>query len=129
MTDDRVVTMSANGYQGLVNPVNGRGLHWTTNIYDELPIKMRKTGPGSEVPFTVSTTFVNAVRSGGDRPAMWVERNDKKLCWTWNQYYKDSMSFAKACHQLNCTDKSAVAIMGFNAPEWAIAFFGTIINN
>ena len=129
MTDDRVVMMSAGGYQGLVSPENGKGLHWTTNIHDELPIKMRKTGPGSEVPFTLTSTFVNAVRSGGDRPSMWVERNDKKLCWTWNQYYKDVMSFAKACHQLNCTDKSAVAIMGFNAPEWAIAFFGTVMNN
>ena len=98
MTDDRVVMMSAGGYQGLVSPENGKGLHWTTNIHDELPIKMRKTGPGSEVPFTLTSTFVNAVRSGGDRPSMWVERNDKKLCWTWNQYYKDVMSFAKACH-------------------------------
>ena len=129
MTDDRVVMMSAGGYQGLVSPENGKGLHWTTNIHDELPIKMRKTGPGSEVPFTLTSTFVNAVRSGGDRPSMWVERNDKKLCWTWNQYYKDVMNFAKACHQLNCSDKSAVAIMGFNAPEWAIAFFGTVMNN
>ena len=72
---------------------------------------------------------MNAVRSGGDRPTMWVDRNYAKLCWTWAQYYTDTMRFAKACHHIGCTDRSAVAIMGFNSPEWAIAFFGGILNN
>lgn len=39
------------------------------------------------------------------------------------------MKFAKACHKMQVKDKSAVAIMGFNAPEWAIAFFGGVMNN
>ena len=111
------------------SPEGGKGLHWTCNIDDELPVKMRQSGPGSEVPFTLCQMFTNAVKSGGDRPALWVERNDSKLCWTWNQYYLDSMKFAKACHQLGCRDKSAVCIMGFNAPEWAISFMGGIMNN
>ena len=60
---------------------------------------------------------------------MWVERNDAKLCWTWKQYFADAMSFAKACHHLNCTPMSATSIMGFNSPEWAISFFGSIMNS
>ena len=129
MTDDRVVMVSANGYQQLVKPENGKGLHWSCDVHDELPVKMRQSGPGSEVPYTLSQMYLNSVQSGGDRPAMWVERDDNKLCWTWNQYYQDTMKFAKACHQLGCTDRSAVAIMGFNSPEWAIAFMGGILNN
>ena len=39
------------------------------------------------------------------------------------------MSFAKACAKLRVKDKSAVAIMGFNAPEWVIAFTGGIVYN
>ena len=58
-----------------------------------------------------------------------MERNDLKLCWTWNQYWYDALRFAKACHSLGCKDMSAVAIMGFNSPEWAIAFIGGIMNN
>lgn len=112
-----------------MSPEEGKGLHWTTNVRDELPVKMRKTGPGSEVPYTLTQMFTNSVRSGQDRPALWVERGGSKLCWTWNQYYQDSLRFAKACHQLNCTEKSAVAIMGFNSPEWTIAFMGGIMNN
>ena len=39
------------------------------------------------------------------------------------------MRFAKACHCIGATERSAVAIMGFNAPEWAISFIGGIMNN
>lgn len=84
MTDDRVVMMSSSGYQQLVNTSNGKGLHWTSNIHDELPVKMRQSGPGSEVPFTMPQMFQNAVNSGQDRPAMWIERGGAKICWTWN---------------------------------------------
>ena len=129
MSDDRVVMMSAAGYKGLVDTKDGKGLHWTCDINDELPVKMRQSGPGSEVPFTLCQLFTNAVRSGQDRPAMWVERDGQKLCWTWNQYYADALSFAKACTSLGVTSRSAVAIMGFNAPEWAISFIGTILND
>ena len=129
MTDDRVVMISAGGYLNLVNPEGGKGLHWTCNVNDELPVKMRQSGPGSEVPFTLCQLFTNAVQSGGDRPALWVEKNDTKLCWTWNQYWNDALRFAKACHQLNCAPRSAVAIMGYNSPEWAIGFIGGIMNN
>ena len=129
MTDDRVVMMSANGYQGLVNPDEGKGLHWTTDVNTELPVKMRQSGPGSEVPYTMTQLFKNAVQSGQDRPAMFIERNDAKIMWTWNQYYQDSLKFAKSCHQLQVRDRSAVAIMGFNSPEWAISFMGSMMNN
>ena len=46
--------ISANGYQGLVNPFEGKGLHWSTDVHDELPVKMRQSGTGSEVPFTLT---------------------------------------------------------------------------
>ena len=54
MADDRVVMMSTQGYKSLVGPTEGKGLHWTSNVNDELPIKMRQSGPGSEVPFTLN---------------------------------------------------------------------------
>ena len=127
--DDFVISISKRGYEQLLKPTDGKGLHWTSDINDELPIKMKKTGAGSETPITMCELFQNAVQRSWDRPALWVERNEVKLCWTWNQYWFDALRFAKACHQLGCKDRSAVAIMGFNAPEWAIAFIGGILNN
>jgi len=39
------------------------------------------------------------------------------------------MSFAKAMHKLQITERSAVAIMGFNSPEWAFSFMGSLLFN
>jgi long-chain-fatty-acid--CoA ligase ACSBG len=129
MVDDRVVVMSTNGYKNLVHPQNGKGLHWICDINAELPVKIRQSGPGSERPTTLPQMFLNAVKSGGDRTAMLVEREGKVATWTWDQYYADSMAFAKALAHLKVVEKSSVAVMGFNAPEWAIAFSGGIMYN
>ncbi len=59
MVDDRVVVMSPQGYKALVNPVNGKGLHWVTDVHSEIPIKVKQSGPGSEKPQTVSEMFIN----------------------------------------------------------------------
>lgn len=60
---------------------------------------------------------------------MLVEREGKVLTWNWDQYYASSMAFAKACAALKVVEKSSVAVMGFNSPEWAIAFTGGILYN
>jgi long-chain-fatty-acid--CoA ligase ACSBG len=60
---------------------------------------------------------------------MFVERDGKVVTWSWNKYYADAMNFAKGCAQLKVTEKSSVAIMGFNSPEWAIAFTGGVMHN
>jgi long-chain-fatty-acid--CoA ligase ACSBG len=49
--------------------------------------------------------------------------------WTWNQYNHEVFRFAKSLGALNVTEKSAVAIMGFNAPEWVFACWGAIMAN
>ncbi len=53
MVDDRIVMMSTQGYKALVNPENGKGLHWATDVHAELPIKVRPEGFGSERPMTI----------------------------------------------------------------------------
>ena len=77
MADERVIMMSSQGYKDLVNPADGKGLYWTSDINVELPIKVRQSGPGSERPFTLCELFKNTVEGGGDRPAMYVERGGK----------------------------------------------------
>ena len=129
MVDNRVIQMSSQGYKALVNPEEGRGFNWTTDILEELPIKMKSSGPGSERPFTMPQLFMNAVKSGNDRQAMFVERNGKIQTWTWKDYYTDAMYFAKSMAHLGVKERSAVAIMGFNSPEWAIGFIGGILHN
>ena len=127
MSDDRVIMMSSQGYKDLVGHTNGKGIYWTTDINAELPIKIRQSGPGSERPFTLCQLFMNTVESGGDRPAMYVERGGKYLCWTWQEYNRDVRLFSRACASLNVKKRSACCIMGWNSPEWAISFLGAIM--
>jgi hypothetical protein len=54
MDDERVVMMSTKGYQALTNSEDGKGLFWTTEMDQELPIKVKSFGPGSEKPTTVA---------------------------------------------------------------------------
>ena len=72
---------------------------------------------------------MNSVQLYGERPALWIDRAGKKLCWTWNQYYQNAMKFAKACCKIGAKERSAVAIMGVNSPEWVISYIGSIFNN
>ena len=72
MADDRVVTMSAEGYKALINSTNGKGLHWVTDVRSELPVKVRSNGYGSERPMTLTQTFYNTCKSGGERGALFV---------------------------------------------------------
>lgn len=60
---------------------------------------------------------------------MHVERDGKTRTWTWTDYGRDAYLFAKALAKLGVTERSSVAVMGFNSPEWAIAFIGAILYN
>ena len=56
-------------------------------------------------------------------------RNKKIYEWTWTQYYHDCVAFAKGLAKLGIEERSAVNIMGYNSPEWAIAYHGSIFHN
>jgi len=77
-------------------PEIGKDYHWVTDINSEIPIKITPFGPGSERPMTVSSLFINQVKSGGTRNSMLIVRGGKKLIWTWDQYFSETMSFAKS---------------------------------
>jgi long-chain-fatty-acid--CoA ligase ACSBG len=65
----------------------------------------------------------------GDAVAMRVMRNNKEYVWTWGEYYNDIVCFAKSLIALGIDERKAVNIMGFNSPEWAIAYFGAVFHN
>lgn len=72
---------------------------------------------------------MNQVKESGSKNAMFVEREGKVVTWTWAQYHSDALKFAKSMSKLEVTQRSSVAIMGFNSPEWVIAYVGAIMNN
>lgn len=62
------------------------------------------------------------MKAGGQRNAIFIERGDKQLSWSWNDYQREAVRFAKSLNKLKVTERSAVAIMGFNSPEWVFSF-------
>ena len=46
---------------------------------------------------------------------------------TWNDYWAESRTFAKALHSLKVNKFEIVNILGFNSPEWFVANMGTIM--
>ena len=80
-------------------------------------------------PSTVTQVFLKAVEERGEASALNVMRNGKHLKWSWKKFGQDATAFAKALTHLNVDERSCVNIMGFNSPEWAISYYGSVIHN
>jgi long-chain-fatty-acid--CoA ligase ACSBG len=124
------ILMSSQGYADLVGTKNGQNLYWTTDINAEIPIKMAATGSGASIkPETIPAVFKRTALQRGDNNALNVMRDKKEVSWSWNQYYNDCFSFAKALHMVGIDERKCVNIMGFNSPEWAIVYLGSMMHN
>ena len=124
------VYMSTEGYRKLVDCKDGKNLYWTTDVNCELPIKMGTTGPSATIqPDTIPNAFIARANQKKKGLAMKVMRGKKEYSWNWNQYLAEVMAFAKSLEHLGIDQRKCVNIMGFNSPEWAIAFFGSIFHN
>lgn len=49
--------------------------------------------------------------------------------WTWNEYKDEAFTFAKSLVKSDVKERSSIAIMGWNSPEWVISLIGGICNN
>ena len=124
------VYMSSTGYKQLIGCEGGKNLYWTTDINNELPIKMGISGPSAEIPpMTIPEAFMMRANSKKNKPVMRVMRDKKVYTWHWNQFVQQVMAVAKSIEALGIDQRKAVNIMGYNSPEWAIAFFGSVFHN
>ncbi|CAD8161832.1 unnamed protein product [Paramecium octaurelia] len=95
---------------------------WTTDFTRELPIR----GIVDPMPITIPQAFKQDCVKFLDLPALSVKRNKIWQTLSYGAYYSAVLDFASALIELNITELSAVNIIGFNAPEWNIAFMGSI---
>ena len=73
--------------------------------------------------------FEEAHKNFPNQKSLSVVRNNKEIIWTWKEYYNDTIAFAKSLHALGVTERASVNIMGFNSPEWVIAWHGAMFHN
>lgn len=96
----------------------------------ELPVRVKKSGPGSEKPYTIAEMWKESLEKYSDLAALNYEAKPNQwVTVNYRQYYNESLKFAKSLIALGISEYSAINIIGFNSPEWAYAFHGAIIGH
>ena len=49
-----------------------------------------------------------------------------QFSYTYSQYYDNCLNFAKSLVAFKFPEHTAINIIGFNAPEWSFAFYGSL---
>ncbi|CAI8023833.1 Long-chain-fatty-acid--CoA ligase ACSBG2 [Geodia barretti] len=101
--------------------------HWTTEPDGELMVKTTLSGPASVPPSTVNEVFKRVSKKFAYKPALRAERDGEWKTWTFQQYYADVAAAAKSLIRLGLERFHGVCILGFNAPEWFIAYLSGIM--
>ena len=131
--EDLTLNISPQGMANLVmnsNPSDpDQNLVWTTDAKVELPIIMKKFGPGSEKPLTIMDQWQLTLAQHADKPALSQKIDGQWQFMTFTEYYEASMKFAAALTRANITERTSVTVLSYNCPEWFIAFNGTIFAN
>jgi long-subunit acyl-CoA synthetase (AMP-forming) len=76
---------------------------------------------------TVPRVLDATARRFGGRPALRVHRDGAFRVTSWGEYREQAMRVARALIARGVKPKQAVAILGFNAPEWVLADVGAIL--
>ena len=85
---------------------------------------MNDTPPANDPPITLHQQFLQNLETHANHKAMAVKRGGKWVHWTYTEYYNESMNFARAMVAIGIPKRRATNIIGFNSPEWVIAFVG-----
>ena len=87
---------------------------------------MSESGISSEKSITVMEMFESTVNEVPDEEALFYEKEGKFTGISWNQYHKYVIYFAKALISVGIKPFQTINILGFNSPEWFIAYIGGI---
>ena len=60
---------------------------------------------------------------------MLTKKAGKWTGWTFKEFHRDALRFARALINLKVPCFKAVNIIGYNAPEWIIAYYGALYSN
>ena len=99
----------------------------TVDPNETVEIRMGASGPAARPPTTVVDIFKKTVKECGSKVSMRCERDGAWKEWTWDGYHADVMKVAKALLALGVKERDAVAIIGFNSPEWVFTWIGAVL--
>lgn len=125
--------------------VYDKGQFWTADPKGESKIQFAEVGMGSRKelpPTTIPQVFADAVKLKGQKIALRSEQMpalakgepipgpialDRWTSWTYEAYYNDCRSVAKAMISLGFEAHDAANVLGFNCREWFVANMSAIL--
>lgn len=102
-------------------------VYTTCDPLNNVEIRVGASGPASAPPTTVNAILAKTVADSGDKVCMKVKRGGDWVTWTWTEYLAEATKVAKALMALGVEERSAVAIVGFNSPEWVFSWIGAVM--
>ncbi len=105
-----------------------RRRRYVNDVAEEMEPILSDSGPGAEPPLTVFDVFKRTVSKYGPCIALRVQRagEGKWIEYTWEDYYRETIRFAKSLLHIGFRRFSTVNIIGGNSPEWFFANCGAI---
>ena len=82
---------------------NDSHVYWTTDPSKEVELRMENEGVASEKPFTIIDMFRKAVDKCGDKPAISVKKMETWHHWTYERYFNNCQTLAKAFIEVTYT--------------------------
>ena len=80
ISHDEYLYISPEGLERLSSIIDpnhpGKNTLWTNDFTVELPICLKREGPGSEPPFTLISAFINTMKSYPNQLALHVKREN-----------------------------------------------------
>ncbi|CAG9330497.1 unnamed protein product [Blepharisma stoltei] len=119
---------SDNATRSILPKDDGKYLYWVTGINDELPIIMSSNMPYEE-PLTYAQIIQEAVIASPFKTFLRAKRNSSTVTYNYQEFYSQSLQFSVSLICLGIAQRQAINIIGFNSPEWIIAFSGAILAN
>ncbi|KAG7399101.1 hypothetical protein PHYBOEH_009679 [Phytophthora boehmeriae] len=98
----------------------------TWKIDEEVKIRMTESGAGARPAITASQAFENTLAKYGSGNALHYKKDGEWNTYSFQTYYDKCCQFAKSLLHVGLERYQGVSIIGFNAPEWAIADVGAI---
>lgn len=105
---------------------NYKNVLWTSDIKQELPIFLGNDQSNSVRPRTMIELFESSVSEEKDNKVLFIERDQQWIHYTWNQFHKYVINFAKAVISIGVEPYQTVNILANNSPEWFFSFIGGI---
>ena len=108
LPEDEYASISSKGMEYILSHYDSKmpekNFLWTDDYRVELPVRVKKEGPGSEKPYTLVQLWNEVLPKFSDLAALtWEDKPGHWASLTFKQYYNENIRFAKSLITLGIT--------------------------